>query len=99
MSTKDHRRSVEKSDRELMKDLMEGHTEAMEAIYHRYEASLRAIILSVLHHETDADDVLHDVFLQLWRHAERYLPQKGLQGFLVTMARRRAVDRVRRQLA
>jgi RNA polymerase sigma-70 factor, ECF subfamily len=52
----------------------------------------------VLHHETDADEVLHDVFLQLGQHAERYLPEKGLQGFLVTVARRRALDRLRRTL-
>jgi RNA polymerase sigma-70 factor, ECF subfamily len=99
MSIMDHPCSVEKSDRELMKDLVEGHAEAMEAIYHRYEASLRTIILSVLHHETDADDVLDDVFLQLWQHADRYMPEKGLHGFLVTVARRRALDRVRRKLA
>jgi RNA polymerase sigma-70 factor (ECF subfamily) len=39
------------------------------------------------------------VFLQLWRNAERYLPEKGLHGFLITVARRRALDRLRRRLA
>ena len=91
--------STGKSDTELMKELVEGNTDAMDAIYHRYEASLRTIILSVLHEEADADDVLHDVFLQLWKNADRYMPEKGLHGFLVTLARRRALDRVRRKLA
>ena len=88
-----------KSDTELMKEMVEGNSDAMEEIYHRYEASLRTIILSVLHEEADADDVLHDVFLQLWKNADRYMPEKGLHGFLVTLARRRALDRVRRKLA
>jgi RNA polymerase sigma-70 factor (ECF subfamily) len=39
------------------------------------------------------------VFLQLWDHADRFIPEKGLHGFLVTLARRRALDRLRRRLA
>jgi len=91
--------SPEKSDTALMRDLVEGKPDAMDAIYHRYKAHLRLVILSVSHEETDADDVLHDVFLKLWKDAERYLPEKGLRGYLVTMARRRALDRLRRRLA
>jgi RNA polymerase sigma-70 factor (ECF subfamily) len=64
-----------------MKELVEGNTDAMDAIYHRYEASLRTIILSVLHEEADADDVLHDVFLQLWKNADRYMPEKACMAF------------------
>ena len=90
--------SPEESDTALMKDLVEGKPDAMEAIYQRYEAHLRLVILSVSHEETDAEDVLQDVFFTLWRAAGRYLPEKGLRGFLVTMARRRALDRLRRRL-
>ena len=43
--------------------------------------------------------VLPEVFVKLWKQAERYRPEKGLRGFLVTMARRRALDRLRRRLA
>lgn len=88
-----------KSDTELMTALAEHDADAMEEIYHRYEPILRTVILSVLHEEGDTDDVLHDVFLQLWNHSDRLMPKKGLHGFLVTMARRRALDRLRRRLA
>ncbi|MBV8281742.1 MAG: sigma-70 family RNA polymerase sigma factor, partial [Candidatus Eremiobacteraeota bacterium] len=37
--------------------------------------------------------------LQLWDHAPRFDPAKGLHGFLVTIARRRALDRLRRRIA
>ncbi|MBV9490991.1 MAG: sigma-70 family RNA polymerase sigma factor [Verrucomicrobia bacterium] len=90
---------ADKSDTELMKELVAGNSQAMETIYQRYAVSLRTVILSVLHEDADVDDVLHEVFFQLWKNADRYLPEKGLQGFLVTLARRRALDRVRRKLA
>jgi RNA polymerase sigma-70 factor (ECF subfamily) len=88
-----------KSDTGLMIALAEHDADAMEEIYHRYEPILRTVILSVLHEEGDTDDVLHDVFLQLWNHSDKLVPEKGLHGFLVTMARRRALDRLRRRLA
>jgi RNA polymerase sigma-70 factor (ECF subfamily) len=65
----------------------------------RYESTLRAVILGVLHEEGETDDVLHDVFIQLWNRAGRFVAEKGLHGFLVTSARRRALDRLRRRLA
>jgi len=88
-----------KSDAELMADLADGDPDSMEQIYQRYEPVLRTVILGVLHEEGDADDVLHDVFLQLWNQSDKLVPEKGLHGFLVTMARRRALDRIRRRLA
>jgi RNA polymerase sigma-70 factor (ECF subfamily) len=99
MEEKDCTIPENKSDTELMTALAEHDADAMEKIYHRYEPILRTVILSVLHEEGDTDDVLHDVFLQLWNHSDRLVPEKGLHGFLVTIARRRALDRLRRRLA
>ncbi|HXM26375.1 MAG TPA: sigma-70 family RNA polymerase sigma factor [Chthoniobacterales bacterium] len=87
------------TDVELMEAVVRRDSDAMAAIYERYESTLRAVILSVLREEGEADDVLHDVFLQLWNHADRFVAEKGLHGFLVTLARRRALDRLRRRLA
>jgi RNA polymerase sigma-70 factor, ECF subfamily len=66
----------------------------MAAIYERYESMLRSVISSILHEGGETDDVLHEVFIQLWNRADRFLAEKGLQGFLVTMAKRRALDRL-----
>src|SRR3981081_1719590 len=84
---------------ELMEAVVRRDSDAMAAIYQRYESTLRAVILSVLHEEGETDDVLHDVFIQLWNRADRFVAEKGLHGFLVTLARRRALDRLRRRLA
>ncbi|HXM01788.1 MAG TPA: sigma-70 family RNA polymerase sigma factor [Chthoniobacterales bacterium] len=60
---------------------------------------LRAVISSILHEGGDTDDVLNDFFIQLWNGADRFVAKKGLHGFLVTVAKRRALDRLRRRLA
>ncbi|MBV9276087.1 MAG: sigma-70 family RNA polymerase sigma factor [Verrucomicrobia bacterium] len=88
-----------KSDVELMALLAKRDADAMQEIYKRYESTLRTVIQSVLHEGGETDDALNDVFLQLWDHADRFVAEKGLHGFLVTMARRRALDRLRRRLA
>src|SRR4029077_19819704 len=87
------------TDVELMEAVIRRDSDAMAAIYQRYESTLRAVITSVLHEEADTDDVLHDVFIQLWNRADRFVAEKGLRGFLITLAKRRALYRLRRRLA
>ena len=93
------RNAETETDAELMKAVVGRDPDAMAAIYQRYESTLRAVILGVLHEDSETDEVLHDAFIQLWNHADRFSAEKGLHGFLVTIARRRALDRLRRKLA
>jgi RNA polymerase sigma-70 factor, ECF subfamily len=88
-----------RSDAELVEAAGRGESDAIQEISQRYEPSLRNAIQNVLHDDGETDDVLNDVFLQLWDQADRFDPAKGLHGFLVTIARRRALDRLRRRLA
>ena len=88
-----------KSDAELMEAVSRRESDAIQEIYKRYESTLRTVIQSVLHDDSETDDALNDVFLQLWDQSDRFIAEKGLHGFLVTMARRRALDRLRRRLA
>ena len=88
-----------KSDAELMEAVSRRESDAIQEIYKRYESILRTVIQSVLHDDSETDDALNDVFLQLWDQSDRFIAEKGLHGFLVTMARRRALDRLRRRLA
>src|SRR6202008_4141335 len=88
-----------RSDIELMEAVGRRESDAIQEIYKRYESSLRAVVQNVLHDEGETDDTLNDVFLQLWDQAERFDAAKGLHGFLVTIARRRALDRLRRRIA
>jgi RNA polymerase sigma-70 factor, ECF subfamily len=87
------------TDAELMEAVVHRDPDAMAAIYDRYESMLRVVVSSILHEGGETDDVLQDVFIQLWNCADRFLAEKELQGFLVTVAKRRALDRLRRRLA
>jgi RNA polymerase sigma-70 factor (ECF subfamily) len=88
------------SDDQLMEDVVNRKADALESIYQRYESLLRTVILGVIRDEADVEDVLQDVLLQVWEQSHRYNPnEKGLRGLLVTLARRRSLDRLRRKAA
>jgi RNA polymerase sigma-70 factor (ECF subfamily) len=88
------------SDDQLMEDVVNRKADALESIYQRYGSLLRTVILGVIRDESDVEDVLHDVLLQVWEQSGRYNPnEKGLRGPLVTLARRRSLDRLRRRAA
>jgi RNA polymerase sigma-70 factor (ECF subfamily) len=89
------------SDVELITAVSEDRSQrALEELYRRYRSMLRSVINRVMNSDADADDVLQDVFIQVWNQAQSYSSEKGhLLGWLITMARRRALDRVRQMCA
>lgn len=85
-------------DEMLMQEITQRRQQALKELYSRYSRSLRALIGSVVHEESEADDVLQESFLQIWREAHHYSPKAGKPlGWVITIARRRAIDRVRRR--
>jgi RNA polymerase sigma-70 factor, ECF subfamily len=88
------------SDESLMKAITRRKQTALNELYQRYGTRLRSVIGNVVHEEADADDVLQEIMLQIWREADHYSPKAGKPlGWVVTLARRRAIDRVRRRQA
>src|SRR5215471_3434618 len=87
-------------DEVLMKHISRRRHEALAELYGRHSKRLRATIDGVVHEEAEADDVLQEIFLQIWEEAGRYSPKAGKPlGWMVTIARRRAIDRLRRRQA
>lgn len=87
-------------DEQLMDQLLHRDDRALQKLYRRYANILHGVAMHVLHDETDTEEVLQDVFVQLWQKPEKYLVRKGTPlGWLVTLARRRAIDRVRHRTA
>jgi RNA polymerase sigma-70 factor (ECF subfamily) len=87
-------------DLELVNGLVNQEPDALARLYDRYGTVLKAVIMKVLHDETEAEDVLQEVFLQVWDRAMHYSAEKGkLLSWLSTVARRRAIDRVRQTCA
>lgn len=88
------------TDQALMARIQSGDDAALAALARRYDALLRSIVRRVLRHEADVDEVAQDVILEIWNHADSFCEEKGkLQAWIVTLARRRAIDRVRRQVS
>jgi DNA-directed RNA polymerase specialized sigma24 family protein len=86
---------IERSDDQLMEAVVNRKSEALECIYVRYESLLCAVILGVIGDESEVDDILHDVLLQLWKRGDWYNPnRRGLRGLLVALALRCAFDRL-----
>jgi RNA polymerase sigma-70 factor (ECF subfamily) len=87
-------------DEALMKAVSRRRYDALAELYDRHGKRLRATIDGVVHEEGEADDVLQEIFIQIWEEAARYSPKAGKPlGWMVTIARRRAIDRLRRRQA
>src|SRR5207248_7883477 len=87
-------------DEALMKAVSRQRYDALAELYDRHGKRLRATIDGVVHEEAEADDVLQEIFIQIWKEANRYSPTAGKPlGWMVTIARRRAIDRLRRRQA
>jgi RNA polymerase sigma-70 factor (ECF subfamily) len=87
-------------DEALMKDISRQRQAALTELYGRYGPRLKAMIDGVVHEQSEADDVLQEIFLQIWKEAPNYSPKAGKPlGWVVTIARRRAIDRLRRRQA
>ena len=92
--------STEATDEQLMARLRDGDEAALSTLFHRHAAILRTVIARVIHNDADVDDLMQEVMIELWNRGKAYDETKGkVLGWLVTMARRRAIDRVRRRQA
>lgn len=70
---------------------------ALAALYDRRAPLVLAVCQRILDNRSDAEDVLEEVFFEIWQRAERYHPERGSPiGYLVTVGRSRAIDRTRR---
>ena len=92
--------SHESSDELLMRAVQGRNGTALEFLYRRHSSLLRAVIFRAVHQDADADDVLQEVFIEIWNRADSFAPEKGRAlGWMITLARRRAIDRIRRNQA
>jgi RNA polymerase sigma-70 factor (ECF subfamily) len=70
--------------------------EALDQLYERYQTVVYYLALKILNSRENAEEVVYDVFWQVWREAERYDAQRGSVGaWLATIARSRAIDALR----
>jgi RNA polymerase sigma-70 factor (ECF subfamily) len=89
-------KQVERDDRELIQRMASKDANALDAFYTRYNRLAFGLVLRIVTNREDAEDVLTDVFWQVWQQSARYDSSRGKPvAWLLTIARTRAIDRLR----
>ena len=83
-------------DRELARRFPSGDEDVVRAVYERYGRAVHTIAVSVLHDQSAAADVVQSTFLNAWKAAARFTPDRELGPWLYSIARRQAIDVYRR---
>ncbi len=92
--------SGEPTDEQLMERIQQGDETALAALHRRHEGLLRAVISRMIFDSHDVDELVQECLLEVWRHAANYEVRKGRAlGWIVTLVRRRSIDRIRRKMA
>jgi RNA polymerase sigma-70 factor (ECF subfamily) len=86
------------SDAQLVIALCAGDEQAMAKLYDRYSSLVYSIALRVLGDTGAAEDIMQNVFMQLWRNPVAFDTSRGsLPAWLVVIARHRAIDQLRKR--
>jgi RNA polymerase sigma-70 factor, ECF subfamily len=84
------------SEIELLKRVGQGDSASFEQLYDRLAGALFSTAYRVLNNQAAAEDVLQDVFIQIWEKAPLYNPALGKPlTWAVTLTRNKAIDRLR----
>ena len=83
-------------DAALVRRLLQRDVSAFEELYDRHSRLVYALVLRILQQATTAEEVVQDVFLQLWRNTAQYDGSRGpFVPWLLAIARNRALDQLR----
>jgi RNA polymerase sigma-70 factor (ECF subfamily) len=83
-------------DRVLLARLAAGDDDALTEVYDRYAPLVFGVAKRLVGNHGVAEDVVQEVFTTLWRHPERFDPDRGsMRAYLGVQAHRRAVDAIR----
>ena len=84
----------------LLQRVGRGDQEAFAGLYDAVSALVHGVVLKVVRDPSQAEEVVQEVFVELWRVAPRFDPARGtVTSWAATIAHRRAVDRVRSEQA
>ena len=85
------------TDAALVQKITQRDEAALAALYDRYAGMLSSVLNRILRDTQAAEEILQDIFYQLWCGASRFDPARGsLPGWLLVIARNRAISRLRR---
>jgi RNA polymerase sigma-70 factor (ECF subfamily) len=87
---------AQSEDVNLLHAIARGDEAALASLYDRYRVILFGLLVRILSSREEAEDILQEVFIQVWRRAADFDETRGKPfTWLVTLARSRAIDRLR----
>ncbi len=85
-------------DSVLLGLVQKGDEQAMASIFDRYSKVVYSVALRVLRDPAGAEDVLQEIFMQIWRNPDGFIATRGsLGGWLAVVSRNRSIDALRRR--
>lgn len=88
----------ELDDATLLALVQRGDEPAMASLFDRYSKVVYSVALRVLRDPASAEDVLQEIFMQIWRSPDGFIATRGsLGGWLAVVSRNRSIDALRRK--
>jgi RNA polymerase sigma-70 factor (ECF subfamily) len=88
--------ALQDSDAALVDRIVQRDESALEMLYDRYAGMLTSVLNRILHDAQSAEEILQDIFYQLWHKASQFDASRGsLPGWLMVIARNRAISKLR----
>ncbi len=85
-------------DASLLSLVQRGDENAMASLFDRYSKVVYSVALRVLRDPSAAEDVLQEIFMQIWRNPDSFIATRGsLGGWLAVVSRNRSIDALRRR--
>ena len=85
-------------DATLLAGVQRGDEQAMASLFDRYSKVVYSVALRVLRDPASAEDVLQEIFMQIWRNPDGFIATRGsLGGWLAVVSRNRSIDALRRK--
>src|SRR5580692_10330000 len=85
-------------DASLLAQVRTGDEQAMASLFDRYSPVVYSVALRVIRDPASAEDILQEVFMQVWRSPDGFVATRGsLGGWLAVVARNRSIDALRRK--
>jgi RNA polymerase sigma-70 factor, ECF subfamily len=85
-------------DATLLLMVQKGHEAAMASLFDRYSTVVYSVALRVLRDPASAEEILQEIFMQIWRNPDSFTATRGsLGGWLAVVSRNRSIDTLRRK--